>query len=284
MRENPTLFKDFKDCLSYFLALGLLWCLLLFTSCKNERVSDESIKVVVSTSLIEAVVKAIGNDRVEVITIVPAGMCPGHFDLKPGDIATLSNARLFLNHGWERWTEELVKSVDNENLIMKTVQIEGNWMVPQTQKKAADEIARILSLVDPPGKERYMDNLYHYKEIVDSVALEMRRLSEDLKGTKVLCSEYQVEFLKWLGFRVIATYGRPEELTPKHLIELVRTARSGGIEMVVDNLQSGQTAGKQIAEEADAKWAVLTNFPLRGSYTDALKENVNRLIQAIHNE
>ncbi len=273
--------RGFRGYLLGVVAVALL-SLLFFTGCK--RVSSERTKIVTSTSLIGTVAKVIGKDRVEVVIIVPGGMCPGHFDLKPGDIDDLSTARLFLNHGWERWIDGLVELVENGNLTAKTVRTEGNWMVPEVQKRAADEVAEILSLVDPQNRDRFMDNSFRYKETVDSVAVEMRKSAEDLEGTRTLCSEYQAEFLEWLGFKIIATYGRPGELTPKQMIELMRKASSESVEIVVDNLQSGSTVGKQIAEEAGAKWVVLTFFPRNGSYIDALRENVNKLIETLRND
>jgi len=73
----------------------------------------------------------------------------------------------------------------------------------------------------------------------------------------------QQGFLKWAGFDVVATYGRPEELSPKKMQELINKGKEAGIKLVVDNLQSGPDAGAGIAEEIGAA-QVISNFPRLG--------------------
>ena len=73
------------------------------------------IKVLVTTSLIETIVANIGHERIEVISIIPSGMCPGHFDLKPHNVQLASSCQVLFFHGWEKWINELKKSVNNKN-------------------------------------------------------------------------------------------------------------------------------------------------------------------------
>ncbi|MDO9573507.1 MAG: zinc ABC transporter substrate-binding protein, partial [Candidatus Contubernalis sp.] len=54
------------------------------------------LKVVTSTSLIASIVERVGGDRVDVVNIIPPAQCPGHFDIKPGDIQKLADADLFI--------------------------------------------------------------------------------------------------------------------------------------------------------------------------------------------
>ena len=48
------------------------------------------LKVVTTTSLIEQIVKQVGKKKVDVVNIIPPSQCPGHFDVKPGDIQKLA--------------------------------------------------------------------------------------------------------------------------------------------------------------------------------------------------
>ena len=54
------------------------------------------MKVATTTSLLGALAKEIGGERVDVVTIILPAACPGHFDTKPGDVKALADARLFL--------------------------------------------------------------------------------------------------------------------------------------------------------------------------------------------
>lgn len=256
----------------------LLFFALIFTGCANKMPASK--KVVATTSFIGAVAKAIGKERVNVVVLVPGGMCPGHFDVKPDDITALSDARVILNHGWEKWLESLINSMEKKAPTVKTVNIEGNWMVPEVHIRAVNKVTKILTEVDHQNSKWYEKNASNYIREVDLAALQIQDKVKTFHGIKAVSSEHQAGFLSWLGFNVIATYGRPEELTPKELIEITRKAKSEGVQIVVDNLQSGPKAGEQIAIEIGARHVVLTNFPLRDSYIDCLKENVNKIIQA----
>ena len=267
----------FKKTILPFISIVLLLQSLNFLGCRE--ISTHKIKVVTTTTLIATLVKAIGKDKIDVVTIVPGGMCPGHFDVKPDDIKKLSTAKVLINHGWEVWTSDLLNSVENENLLTKTIKIEGNWMIPNIQILAGEEITKTLCEIDPQNSPFYKKNLNHYKKEVNSVAVEVK--NTDFQGKKVVCSEYQAEFLKWLGFKVVATYESSEDPTIKNLAEIMSTAKRENVHIVIDNLQSGSKVGEQIAEEIGAKYIVLTNFPLSDSYTESLKENIHKLACAV---
>ena len=240
-----------------------------------------SIKVVATTSLIGTILKQIGDDKVDVITIVRAGMCPGHFDVKPSDVVGLTTANAILCHGFEGWLSKLINSVNNENIAVETLKIEGNWMIPDIQKVAAARITEILVELDPQHTEFYRTNLTQYEKLIDSVAAEIKNVSVTFHHVKAICANYQATFLKWLGFDVIATYGRPEELSPKELCKLIELARKHDVRIVVDNLQSGGHIGRVIADELGVSHVVLTNFPLGDSYIQSLMDNVERLVNGL---
>lgn len=254
----------------------LLFYTLFFLCCT--KTPTERTKIVVTTSLIGTVVKEIGKDRVDVVTIVSAGMCPGHFDVKPGDIMTLTDADALLSHGFEGWIKKLLNATENKKLLAKTLNIEGNWMVPEIHKNAAEKITKVLCELTPQNRSWYEENLYCYEKMIDSTVVQITALTKDLIGIKVVCAEYQSGFLNWIGCKVIATYGRPEELTPKELVEITKIAKREKVKVVVDNLQSGADAGQRIAEEIGASHIILTNFPLGDSYVTSLRENVDKIV------
>jgi zinc transport system substrate-binding protein len=117
--------------------------------------------------------------------------------------------------------------------------------------------------------------------LVDSTALEARAMFAGRMLPTVLVSDKQEPFISWLGFRVVATYGRAEDFTAQELTRLARVASDSGVKLVVDNLQSGPDTGKPLADGLGAKHVTLTNFPLRGSYRQALLDNAAALAQAI---
>jgi zinc transport system substrate-binding protein len=101
----------------------------------------------------------------------------------------------------------------------------------------------------------------------------------------VICSDQQAEALRWFGLKVIGTYGRPEDFNPSSMHKLVGLGRNGKARLVIDNLQSGPDAGKELAHELGAVHVVLSNFPggFNGAPTWAKTVHVNleRIIDAL---
>ncbi|MEO0079425.1 MAG: metal ABC transporter substrate-binding protein [candidate division WOR-3 bacterium] len=236
------------------------------------------LKVVVSTTMIGAIVEAVGGERVRVTTIAPAGICPGHFDLQPSAIVAANEARLLLNHGWEEWFGKLKQALANPRLIQKTVQTQGNWMVPPVHKEATREILGLLCELDPANARFYQTNAKRYLAQVDSVSVLVKAI---FQNRSLPAAEMQAEFLKWLGFRVVATYGRAEDFTSQELTRLAQVMVDSAVGLVVDNLQSGPDAGRSLAEAAKATHVTLTNFPDEKGYIPALKGNAAKLAQAV---
>jgi len=224
--------------------------------------------------------QAIGGDRFAVTTIAPAGLCPGHFDLKPSDVAAANNAGLIVNHGWEAWYPSLEKAIVPPGPRRVTLATKGNWMIPDVQKQAATEVAALLSELDTARADTYLLAAGRYQVDVDSAAAAAQALLAGRQLPAVIAAEQQAPVLNWFGFRVVATYGRAEDITARELTRLARVAIDSSVGLVVDNLQSGPDAGKPLAEALKVKHVTLTNFPLEGSYPKALLDNARALAQA----
>lgn len=271
---------------------GIMLLAVLLTVVGCSAAKTEKIKVATGSSLITAIVQEVGGDKVEAVNIVPPAQCPGHFDIKPSDVEKLAEAKLFLHHNWQGklFDNKLIESADNEELVVVPVAVEGNWMAPPVQKEAVAKIAGIMMQEDPDNKSYYEENASRLVSSIEDKGKEVHsRLQEHEVGKiKVLCSGMQQGFLKWAGFDVVATYGRPEELSPKKLQELVNKGKEAGVKLVVDNLQSGPDAGVGIAEEIGAAQVTISNFPGGFPKTDtwstALDKNIDLLLEALERE
>lgn len=154
-------------------------------------------------------------------------------------------------------------------------------MVPPTHIAAANEIADLLKQVDPAGTETYENRRQHYLAQIDTAVGEVRRLLAGKNLPSVMGSEKQAPLLTWLGFRVIATYDRDEDITARGLSHLANIAVDSGVRLFVDNLQSDTDLGRSLAEATGARHIALSNFPLNGSYPEQLLANVRTLLEAI---
>ena len=243
------------------------------------------LKVVTSTSLIASIVQRVGGDLVDVVDIIPPAQCPGHFDIKPGDIQKLADADLFLLHGWqgEKFSQDLIASANNPDLTVVKINVQGNWMTPPVQAQATDQIASALCQVDAGNSSIYQQSAAEYKHLVEAKEdkLKARIASANLSAINVICGEQQAGFVAWTGLNVVATYGEPDSLTPQVVADLVDQGREANVTLIIDNLQSGKDAGKAIAEELGCRRIVLSNFPGGFDNTKTWEKAIDRNIDLI---
>jgi len=277
------------------LIIGILVFSLVIVSILGGCTPAETsqLKVVTSTSMMAQIVERVGGDLVDVVNIIPPTQCPGHFDVKPGDIQRLADAELFLLHGWqgEIFSQELIASANNPDLTVATIDVKvgenTNWMTPPVQLAAVDRIVAALSEVDAENATTYQELAAEYKDsVTDKEAeIEARLAEEDLAGINVMCADMLVGFVQWTGFNIVAVFGRPDSLTLQVARELVDTGREAGVTLIIDNLQSGQDAGAGIAEELGCQRIILSNFP--GGFDDAetwekaIDRNIELILEAI---
>jgi zinc transport system substrate-binding protein len=252
---------------------------LLMSGCASSRNAKPGI--VTSTTLITTIVHQLAGDRFAVTTISPAGLCPGQFDLKPSDVTAANLAKLLLTHGWEAWYSKLEKGIVPPGPRKVTLATKGNWMVPDVQKQAIDEIAGLLAETDPSLAKTLQKNSELAKVRVDTAAVAARAKLAGVQLPAAIASLHQAQLLGWFGFRVVATYGRAEDFTAQEMTRLARVALDSGVGIIVDNLQSGPNAGKPLAEALKVKHVTLTNFPLQDDYAQALLANASALAEVV---
>ena len=280
---------------THALIIGILVLSLVISSVLGgcSATTTSNLKVVTSTSMIAQIVKRVGGEMVDVVNIIPPAQCPGHFDVKPGDIQKLADADLFLLAGWqgEMFSQELIDSANNPDLTVVTLDIpsnpQSNWMTPSVQQEATDKVASALSQVDVENSGAYQTSAAEYKDIIEAKAAEIkgRLVGQNLAGINVICSGMQAAFLKWAGLNVVATYTRNDPDIPQVAKELVDKGRAENVTLVIDNLQSGQDAGKAIAADIGCTRIILSNFP--GGFENtltwekAIDRNIELILEAI---
>lgn len=254
---------------------------------KQETQQTEQLKVVATTSLIAEIVDSVGEDKVEVISLIPPASCPGHFDVKPDDMKVLADATYFMLHNWqgEKFSDDIIQSTGNADLQKVVYDIKGNWMAPPVRLEAIDRIAADLSGAAPENKAAFTEAAEKLKQEVERVAAEQKnRLNERNAGqVNVLVNDMQAGFVKWAGLNVVGTFGRAEDMSPKDIEDLIKLGRENNVTLVIDNLQSGKEAGIGIAKEIGAAQVTLNNFPggLPGTDTwaKAIEKNVELILE-----
>ena len=221
-----------------------------------------SMGIVTSTTDISSVVKALAPLDAKVVNIVPGGVCPGHFDLSPGEANLIFLSDLIIYHGYESWfkkIEELELDIDIVDL-----ETDGNWMIPDVYLKGALEISNVLKEEYSSDSVRIDEINKNYKKLkmrIDSLSDMVIEKRKSIKGVKVICNDRQKDFLEFLGAEVVSVFSPGDEVSLKEISEVIKKSSEEDVQLVVDNLQNGQKIGRTIAEELKSEYIILSNFP-----------------------
>jgi zinc transport system substrate-binding protein len=272
---------------SFLTAVILLTLLVVPLGCTSE--ATPKLKVVTTTSLISSIVEQVGGDKVQVANIIPPAQCPGQFDVKPSDVRMIADAKLFLMHGWqgELFTQQLIQSANNPELKVISLSILGNWMTPAVQAQAVGNITSTLAEIDPQNAGYYQSNAESELAAITAKGneLETKLAAGNLSQVNVICDEQVTDFAQWAGFNVVASYPRPDAITPKILQGLIDQGQQSGVALVIGNLQSGTSdAGATMASGIGAVLVTLSNFPGGFDNTETwqktIEKDVNLLLEA----
>lgn len=264
----------------------------LVTAAALTQFGAPTVDIMAGSSFITNIIEDVAGDKLEARTFIPPGVCPGHYDAKPSDIEALANAKAFFVHNYQQNYQNVVGAIEateNPDLVVTVINITGNWMAPPVQAEGVDKITQALGEIYPEDAAYYQGNATERVQAISAKGEEVKdRLSDaGVSKVKVICAEIQRGFVQWAGFDIVATYGRPEDLSVAQVEDLVVVAREAGVALVIDNLQSGATANSEtMAEDIGAIQVTLSNFPggLENTETweKAIDKNVDLLLEALN--
>jgi zinc transport system substrate-binding protein len=254
--------------------------------------AQPSADVMAGSSLIANIIRDVAGDKMEARTLIPPGTCPGHYDVKTSDIEALANSKALFIHNFQQNYENVtgaIEAANNPDLVITVLNVTGNWMAPPVQAEAVGKIAQALGEIEPENAAYYAGNATERAQAIlaKGEEVENKLLDAGVEQVKVICAEMQAGFVSWAGFNITATFGRPEDLSPADVNQLVTEAKQAGVALVIDNLQSGTaTLGAAIEQDIEAITVTISNFPggLENTETweKAIDKNVDLLLEALH--
>jgi zinc/manganese transport system substrate-binding protein len=237
------------------------------------------VKAVASFSIMADLVKQVGGERVEVVSLVGPDADMHGFQPGPGEIRMLRDAKLFVINGlgFEGWADRLLKStgfkghplVASRGLKALPAAAGGHghghgrydphaWQDVANVKRYVENIRDALMAVDPPGQRDYEANAVRFAGELDALERDIKSALAAIPKPqrKVITSHdaftyfgdaYDVTFLAPQGA------GNEAQPSAKRVAELIRQIKREEVRAVfVENI-SDRKLLDQIARETGVK-------------------------------
>ena len=268
----------------YVVFLSITILALAILSTLSASASEDKPIIVCTTEAIGSLVREYLGDKADVVVLVNPSICPADFDMKPSDMYAISNGKILFkqNIQGEFWLEGLVEASGNVNLTQ--VAIPGLYNTPEGAKSYIERVGGNLTTI--LGIDLSMEEMGVLEDL-DEVSNWITGQAQDyqVSSIKVICMKWQKLFVESAGFQVVATYNPPETLSVSDINDLIDTAESEGVALIIDNFQVDVEFGKSIADEVGAEHVVLTNFPGAIPGTESLAEmfryNAEQLFKSV---
>lgn len=170
----------------------ILSLILVLSACNNsddKKAQTNKIKVVVSFNAMKELTYAVGKDKVDIHTVIPEGQEPHEYEPKIKDLASLTDAKLFVYSGMnlEKWSSTAINSVNNSDLISIDASKGFNpiktsngaydphvWISLKGAEYQANNIKNALVKIDPKDKSYFEKNYLTFKNQIDALYAEYK--------------------------------------------------------------------------------------------------------------
>jgi len=246
--------RDPKNMLLAALLLALITSLTVHAQAQ----AGNRVLVLVTAPSLKTVVEAVGGDRVEVKSILPAGADPHSYEPIPQELLSLvSNASLIVMTGPHHFpVEERLGELAEEGLLRTPILDYRDYLdyglsilsIPDTGaqnphgyiysitglRAIAKACAAELSRIDPKNSDYYEKRLRSYLGKLSSLEERVRRMR--VEGVRVILGGPALQYLaEDLGLKVegIILKAHGAEPTPEDVMNAVRAVKDKRVELVM---------------------------------------------------
>jgi zinc transport system substrate-binding protein len=284
--------------------LGLVAVVLATAACGNGEPVPAGGKMVVTTSVLPHawLVRAVGGDRVEVLTLVGPGESPATYQPSDRQVSDVMRSTLFFATGvpFENgaWMKALRQSDVEVIDLRKGLSLrhlcahrhEGDahehagedphiWLAPKLLIRQAETVEYALSGADPDHAETYRDNLEATRKALEELDRDLAAALAGVKGRRLyvfhpswgyFCDAY--------GLVQVPIEIEGKEPSESEVTKLVKRAREDAIEVI---FVQPQIAGQSADAVARAGGATVRRIdPLAGDVPGNLRAVAERIAAA----
>lgn len=275
----------------------------------SKNAGSTKVQVVTSFNAMTEFVKAIGGDKVEVSTIIPDGIEPHDFELKPENMKQLASAQVFVMNGlgMEPWAEKAIEAAKNNQLVTVVAsdgveaiknaapeEIEEHgaydphtWLSLKNAKIEVKNIKDALVKADPSNKDYYEKNYTDYVAKLDGMiqtyesqfaSVPHKNFVTGHAAFAYLCRDFG---LAQNSVEDVFAEGEPNAA---QLAELVTYCKEHNITTIFAEEMASPDVSKTLADEVGAK--VETIYTMESNeddktYLERMDDNLRKILASL---
>jgi len=267
------------------IASSIVLFLFALTGCRQSS-SPVGSPIATTTSYLEAAARDLLGDTLTMTRLAEPGTCPGHFDMRPSQVADLRQCRALLRFDFQKSLDSKLADAGTNQPHIAQVTLNAGMCRPDSYLSACCQVASnlvalgLLSAADSGARLQAITNR------LDALSRDAtnRVAQARLVGLPVIASGHQRDFCEWLGLKVVATFRAADTASIAEIEEAIEAGKLGQVKLVVANLPEGRRTADALAERLKARVVVFENFPAlrngRVSFDAMLQANLRALLQA----
>jgi zinc transport system substrate-binding protein len=259
--------------------------LMVVAGCRPDRQNATFPRIATTTSYLEAAALDLLGDE-PVLRLAEPGTCPGHFDMRPSQVAELRRCRVLLRFDFQRSLDAKFASSDLNNPAVAEVVVRGGMSRPDSYLIACRQTAEHFVRLGILSQTNVATRLEAIAARLDVRAREAtnRIARAGLVGSPVVASSHQRDFCEWLGLKVVAAFRAADTASIGEIEQAIDAGQLAQVKRVIANLPEGRRTADALADRLKARVVVFENFPAlrngRVSFDEMFVANVDALLQA----
>ena len=276
----------------------------IYNSNLSEPITQQLPKITVVASFfpIYEFAKQVGGDRVNIMTLIPAGVEPHDYEPTIQQLQQAENADVVFFNGLgfeDSWIDRVINDnlVDTSALsnLSRSSQIRNPhiWLDPVFAKAQVQQIEKALIEIDPNNKLYYQRNAMNFTDKLDSLNSEIRTALQTCdKKDFIAFHDAFGYFAERYGLIQHSVQGvSPEgEVLPQRIEETIRLANDLGLKVIYAEELVDPRFAEVIAQEIP-NGRVLVLSPLEGiekdeedlgiGYLEKMEQNISNLKEGL---
>ncbi len=269
----------------FLLAVLTMLCIASYAQ-EKLPLKEEKIEIVTTLFPTYDFARQIGEDKINVVLLLPPGVESHAFEPRPGDIAKINKADIFIYTGklMEPWIEGILKSITNKDLLIVDASqgikfLENNegedgdklhhdgkdphiWLDLGNAQIMANTIAAAFAKKDPGNIGNYLNNAKNYNEKIANLDNRFKETFSNCKHNKIIYGGHFAfgYFVKRYSLGYESPYdgfSPNAEPSPKAIVNLIKKLKETGINTIYYEELIDPKVARIIAEETKANLELL---------------------------